>query len=52
MWDDEIIKLQAEIERLRRREEDATELLECWFNLASNIVGAPKQETLEHGHIA
>jgi hypothetical protein len=44
---DEIKTLTDELARLRKREEDATELLECWFNLASNVVGAPKSETLE-----
>jgi hypothetical protein len=28
----------AELERLRKREEEAIELLELWFNLASNVV--------------
>jgi hypothetical protein len=36
-----------EIARLRNREVEAQELLEIWFNLASNVVGAPKQETLD-----
>jgi hypothetical protein len=36
-----------EIDYLRPREEQAAELLEWWFNLANNVLGAPKQETLE-----
>jgi hypothetical protein len=40
-------ELQEEIRRLRLREEKAAEILEWWFNQASNVVGAPKQETLD-----
>jgi hypothetical protein len=40
-------ELKAEMARLQQREAEAGELLECWFNLASNVVGAPTQETLD-----
>ncbi len=40
-------KLADEVQRLRQRESDAAEILEWWFNLANNVVGAPNNETLD-----
>ena len=45
--DKDQVALEIAYQRLRAREAQAAELLERWFNLANNVVGAPGQETID-----